>query len=130
MDLSVSKKTICLHFVQSLQVSAEITLSEDLRKLSISRSRMKRCRRETRSNCPCKAGQTQTAPESKMHPQGFCSCWMLHNYENDSQLWRAETHPLLQGIILTKSGSKYPYSQPFNLPRWEVCSENLTCKIL
>lgn len=38
MDLSVSKKTIRSHFVQSLQVSAEVTLSENLKKPSISRN--------------------------------------------------------------------------------------------
>lgn len=65
---------------------------------------------------------------SNMHPQGFCSCWVLHNYENHTQLWRTHTHPLLQGIILTKSDCKCPYSQPFNLQRWGVCSANLTCR--
>lgn len=82
-------------------------------------------------------GQTASARQGKprllwkrsnMHPQGFCSCWVLHNYENHSQLWRTDIHPLLQGIILTKSDSKCPYSQPFNLQRWGLCSVNLTCR--
>lgn len=76
---------------------------------------------------PGRAYPDGSQTRSKMHPQGFCSCWMLHNYENHSQLWRTETHPLLQGIILTKSSSKYPCSQPFNLQRWGVYSGNLSC---
>lgn len=78
------------------------------------------------SNYLWQAGQTRAAPERGVRCilRDFAAAELLHNYENHSQLWRTDTHPLLQGIILTKSGSKCPYSQPFNLERSMFCESD------
>lgn len=128
---SLRRQFLCISCSPYISPLKESEILEDLRKLRFwSRKRHQDGyeRWGVKLLLPGRANPGCSWKRSKMHPQGFCSCWVLHNYKNNSQLWRTDTHPLLQGIILTKSGSKYPYSQPFNLQRWGVCSVNLTCR--
>lgn len=128
MNLSISKEIILMHFSTPFLWRSENIKTWGNRASSEPHIKMGLTGWGVKLLVPGRAKPGCSWKRNKMHPQGFCSCWVLHNYENHSQLWRTDTHPLLQGIILTKSGSKCPYSEPFNLQRWGVSSANLTCR--